>query len=319
MMSSLLLRAAVCGGVAALLAASQSGSAIAARPTAPTAGTVVSVASAKGPAVLPAAAKSLVLTYRMTSVAGKVVPATGLMLLPKSKPPAGGWPFVVYGHVTTGAADSCAPSRVTNTSEAFELMTRGDAIATRLLEAGVAVLRPDFEGIGVPGPHPYLIGRSLATSTVDMVSAARRNEPRLGRDWVAAGHSEGGVGALFTASASQRLPAGTRLRGAVAFTPVTQTATELKLLRNIPLRVPMVTDTFSALAGLLIRGASTVDPVFRNMLADGGLSPAALAKMPHLEQRCLPGLTESDSWVAWRLPPSPVGVAPRQSSVSRPS
>lgn len=290
-------RLATYGAIVALLISTvASAPALGAPPAAPVAGTVVSMTKARGSAVVDGAAQSLVLTYRMTSVTGKVVSATGLMLLPKTKPPRGGWPFVVYGHVTTGAADTCAPSRVTTSNEAYEYMTRGDAIATRLLQAGVAVLRPDFEGIGVPGPHPYLIGRSLATSTVDMVKAARRNEPRLGRDWVVAGHSEGGVGALFTASASQRLPAGTRLRGAVAFTPVTQTATELELLRNIPLRVPAVTDGFSALAGLLIGGASTVDPAFRKLLSSGGLSPTAFGKVPHLEQRCLPGLTASDSW-----------------------
>lgn len=294
---ALVARAATCGTGAVLITTClATGPVHAAQSPAPTAGTVISVTPARGPAVLPAAAKSLVMTYRMTSVTGKVVPATGLMLLPKSKPPSGGWPFVVYGHVTTGAADSCAPSRVKASSEAFELMTRGDAIATRLLNSGVAVLRPDFEGIGVAGPHPYLIGRSLATATVDMVTAARRDQARLGRNWVVAGHSEGGVGALFTASAAQRLPAGTRLRGAASFTPVTQTAAELKLLRHIPLRVPLVTDTFSSLAGLLIGGASTVDPVLKGMLSKGALSPAALAKMPHVEQRCLPGLSMPDSW-----------------------
>lgn len=255
-------------------------------------GTTVRVSAARSDAVVPAAGRAEVITYRMRSVSGRVVPATGLMLLPRTAAPVGGWPFVVYNHVTTGAADSCAPSRVRPTSEAHELMTRGDAIATRLLDAGVAVLRPDFEGIGAPGPHPYLIGRSLARSVVDLVSAARQAEPRLGRDWVVAGHSEGGVGALWTASADQAMPSGTHLRGAVAFTPVTRTADELELLRH----VPTAAGGLSAIAALIIGGAATVDPVLARSLRRGALSPEAVRLLPHLETRCLPGLGASDSW-----------------------
>lgn len=258
-------------------------------------GTTVRVSAARGDAVVPAAGRAVVITYRMRAVTGRVVPATGLMLLPRSAPPGDGWPFVVYNHVTTGAADTCAPSRVRERSEARELMTRGDAIATRLLDAGVAVLRPDFEGIGAPGPHPYLIGRSLARSVIDLVTAARRTEPRLGRDWVVAGHSEGGVGALWTADVGQRLPAGTRLHGAVAFTPVTRTADELELLRHVPTAAAGA-GGLSAIASLIIGGAATVDPVLRRSLRHGGLSAEAVRVLPHLETRCLPGLGRADSW-----------------------
>lgn len=277
--------------ISALVATAPAG----AKPAETRPGTVVRVSPATGLSVVAGSASAEVLRYRMTSVRGTVVEATGLVLLPPGAPPAGGWPFVVYNHVTTGAADLCDPSQVTPDNEAAELMTRGDDIATRLLDAGVAVLRPDYEGIGVPGPHPYLIGRSLATAVVDMVRAARRLEPRLGRDWVVAGHSEGGVGALWTAAADQPLPRGTRLHGAVAFTPVTQTALELELLRQLPATGPVV-GGLSALGALILWGAATTDPRMRALLRTGGLSPEAVALLPHLEQRCLPGLSADDSW-----------------------
>ncbi len=257
--------------------------------------TVIGTTPARGLAVVEPSSRALVLRYRARTVRGTLGAMTGLVLLPRGDAPAGGWPFVVYNHVTTGSADMCDPSEVTPDNPERERMTRGDDIARRLLRAGVAVLRPDFEGIGAPGPHPYLIGRSLATSVVGMVRAARELEPRLGSDWVVAGHSEGGVASLFTAASDQALPAGTRLRGAVALTPVTRIDTTLELLRRTPAAAPGV-DGLVALAGMLIGGAATVDVRLRNLLTHGGLSERAVALLPHLEQRCLVELTKADSW-----------------------
>ena len=48
---------------------------------------------------------------------------------------------------------------------------QGDALTTRLLDAGVVVARPDFEGVGVPGGHPYLMGASLGESMARMAEA----------------------------------------------------------------------------------------------------------------------------------------------------
>ena len=73
-------------------------------------------------------------------------------------------------------------------------MTQGDTFVSHLLRAGVAVLRPDYPGLGSPGPHPYLIGPALAASVLDLLVAACSAFPLADR-WVSAGHSEGAVAA----------------------------------------------------------------------------------------------------------------------------
>ena len=49
----------------------------------------------------------------------------------------------------------------------------------RWLKAGYAVVRTDYEGLGTPGVHPYLVGRSEGRSVLDAVRAARALDPRL--------------------------------------------------------------------------------------------------------------------------------------------
>ena len=81
-------------------------------------------------------------------------------------------------------------------------MSQGDALCRMLVARGIAVLRPDYEGIGGPGIHPYLIGASLAESMHAMVRARASFDADLGDAWVAAGHSEGAVAALHASVAS---------------------------------------------------------------------------------------------------------------------
>ena len=50
----------------------------------------------------------------------------------------------------------------------------------RWLKAGYAVVRTDYEGLGTPGAHPYLIGASEGRAMLDMVRAARKLDRRLG-------------------------------------------------------------------------------------------------------------------------------------------
>lgn len=261
------------------------------------------------------AGRAFVLRYEVDAADGRRRPATGLVLVPPGPTPAAGWPLVVYGHMTTGAADRCAPSsgRVPPGDD-LRRAEQGDALTTRLLSAGVAVARPDFEGLGVAGGHPYLMGGSLGESMVAMVAATSRVLPLEGR-WVAAGHSEGAVAALNAGDRRRRSPAGLRLVGIEAITPVTRMERLIEVLQGVPVVVPEATPVLTGLAALLLKGLSVQSPAFnRLLLQEGGLSDRARAVWPHLERRCLAGLGEADSWGG--LAPAEI-LGPRGQEASR--
>ena len=250
---------------------------------------------ARGAAALVAAASSSRVTYTSTSVRGEPVEMTGLVHLPPGDPPADGWPVVTYGHMTTGAGARSAPSLATPDHPELRRMTQGDALVSLLLAAGVVVLRPDYEGIGGPGPHPYLIGRSLATSTLDLLAAARAADPRMGPLWVSAGHSEGSVAALFAAGADRAPPPGVCLRGVAAFAPVSRMDLTIGAFQRLPVAV-RGWEVVVPLIALMLAGAATVDDDLGGLLTTGGLSHLALELWPQLPQRSLEELATRDSW-----------------------
>jgi len=244
---------------------------------------------------LPGARRTTTVIYRSRDIAGKPAFMSASIALPTAAPPPGGWRTVVWDHVTTGAADSCAPTATVESSPEREKMTRADPTVKRLLAAGLVVVRPDYEGVGTAGGHPYLIGRSLARSGLDAMRAARRFDRRVGRRWVVAGHSEGGQGALFTAQGGHDAVRGLDLRGAVAMAPPTHMRDYFEAGPLIPVTGPGI-DGLSSLAGLILHGAALAEPKLAPLYRAGALSPQAVALLPHLETRCYLELSAADSW-----------------------
>ena len=259
------------------------------------AGTPVWTRPARGLSRLPSAGRTLTVLYRSRSVKGKPSVVSGTIAVPKGKAPKGGWPIVSWGHVTTGSADVCAPSRVTPGNSELERLTRGDEINNRLLDLGVAVARSDFEGIGTPGRHPYMIGPSLGRAMVDIVRAARVVDPRINRRWAPAGHSEGGQAALFAAAMSKKRAPELKLAGASAFAPASHIAEILEIARQINF-ANSLTAGYSALGALILEGAALGQPSLWQVYRDGGISPEAQALLPDTQKRCLEDLSKPDSW-----------------------
>ncbi len=244
---------------------------------------------------LPQAGSTLRVRYSSTSVRGLPTEMTGTLLTPSTRPPAGGWPLAVWNHMTVGAADRCAPSQAHAGHSELPRMTSGDGIVGRLLDAGFAVARPDFEGIGGPGPHPYLIGDSLARSTVDMALAVADHDRRIGRDVVVAGHSEGAVAALAAAARPLSEWGDLRLRAVSALAPPTQVAALLDGASHVPVSGPAINELMG-LAALIGYGAAAADPEFDELMSNGGLSAAASRLRPQVEARCYADLTSPDSF-----------------------
>lgn len=238
---------------------------------------------------------SRVVEFPVTDNNGVVVQQTGLVQVPSGPPPAHGWPFVTYGHMTTGGCDRAAPSRGGPSHPEWRRMSQGDALCDALVASGVVVLRPDYEGIGSPGTHPYLIGDSLAKSVVSMVAARHSLVEGIGDRWVSAGHSEGAVAALFAAQHDRLRPAGVTLQGVSAFAPVTRMDLTISAATRMPCVAPG-TGVVSALIGLMLRGAKTVDAEAARLIAGDGLSPAARRLWDDLDRLCLTELARPDSW-----------------------
>lgn len=150
--------------------------------------------------------------YVSVGAAGDRVPVTGVVFLPPGLPPREGRPVLAYGHGTVGGADPCAPSRDENLP----------ALAIKVapfVAAGYVVAATDYEGLGTPGPHPYLHGPSAGRAMADVVRAARAVVPSAGDRWAALGHSQGGHAALFAAEVGADHADELDLVGAVALAP----------------------------------------------------------------------------------------------------
>src|SRR3954462_12624539 len=153
-----------------------------------------------GEPALTSAGRNLFVKYRSVGVDGKVITVSGTVSLPKGKAPKKGWPVISYDHGTTGIADQCAPTRDAIDNPAHLYNSYAYPLLNRWLKAGFAVVRTDYQGLGTPGVHQYLVGVEEGRSTLDMVRAARKVQPALSSRFAISGHSQGGHAALWGAA-----------------------------------------------------------------------------------------------------------------------
>jgi len=241
-----------------------------------------------GSAALAGATNELVL-YRSIGVDGAPTAVSGTVSVPRGRPPKGGWPVITYDHGTTGIADVCAPSRDAPDNPAHLYDAYIYPLLDSWLKAGFAVVRTDYEGLGTPGVHPYLIGSSEARSTLDIVRAARQLDPALSANVVISGHSQGGQAALFSAALAPTWAPELHVRGTVAFAPASHLSDQASLIESITTPNPGI----SALLPLIVRGLATADPA-ANLAAVW--SPAAAALYPETLTECLNTLAEPNSF-----------------------
>ncbi|MEG9438126.1 alpha/beta fold hydrolase [Edaphobacter sp. HDX4] len=195
-------------------------------PTGP-GGTVIWARPLDGTMALPAAAQNTLVLYMSVDPEGRPVAVSGTVSLPKGKAPAGGWPVITWTHGTTGMAAICGPSRDTVDGPEHPYIADIQRLLNRFVASGYAVVATDYEGLGVGGFHPFLQGVPNGQNALDMIRAARRIEPSLGKRYAVMGHSQGGQADLFTAMEGPKYAPELTLVGDAAFAPASNIAARL--------------------------------------------------------------------------------------------
>jgi pimeloyl-ACP methyl ester carboxylesterase len=206
--------------------------------------------------------------YTSESLEGEPIVVTGTALVPAGEAPAGGRPVLTIAHGTSGIADECAPSKH---PAATELSLMGPFV-----EAGYLVVLTDYEGLGTPGRHPYLVGESEGRGVLDGALAARGLPGAEAGDQLSIfGYSQGGHGALWAGQLAAEWVPDYHLVGTVAGAP----ATELPIIVSAAGSLPIAGFLY-----MIIAGFAEAYPQ-----ADPGLvlTAAGEAELPQVDQGCV--------------------------------
>nr|WP_157554324.1 lipase family protein [Nocardia crassostreae] len=239
-----------------------------------------------------------VVEYWTTRSNGEAVKASGAMFIPDGPAPAGGWPIMAYDHGTTGLGMGCGGQADPASAPYPNERGAEDGIMKYFVSKGFAVVAPDYLGLGRfdTGPHPYLEVRSEATSTIDLVRAARSADPRLSRTWAATGVSQGGQAALGTSNLQVSAAPDLDFRGTIAIDPAS----------DVEKVAPFVGPWFPELPGSTGAG---IDSFVVSILAgvraarphaqlDSYLSERGRQMLDQAGDQCLPGIIDDMSGVS---------------------
>jgi len=230
-------------------------------------GTIIRTESIKDP---PAGSMGWRILYLSRSYTGKPTALSGLLFVPTAPAPAGGRNVVALTHGTTGVAPGCAVSL--SSSEVSHFV---DGLP-EFIRAGDSVVVPDYQGLGTPGPHPYLVGDSEAAAALDAVRAAHLFGPaQAGTTFAVFGASQGGHAALFTGQRAASYAPELRLAGVAAAAP----ASDLKALFEVN----------QGPAGKLL-SAYTIDAwsqVYPQLRVDQVVAPVARPIVKRLARLCI--------------------------------
>ncbi|MDP9006402.1 MAG: lipase family protein [Actinomycetota bacterium] len=233
-------------------------------------GALVALAPRTGPDV-PAGAQAWDVLYLSEGIKEEPVVVSGVVFAPGGPVPDEPRPVVSWAHGSVGVADVCAPSRT------------GVQVPdlAELLDAGYVVAATDYEGLGTPGAHPYLVGVSEGRGVLDAARAASLIEGAgAGSRVVALGHSQGGQGVLFAGQLASDYAPELDLVGVVASAPAAELST---LLRSA---VPI-----SLGYGLVSSGIYAYSQAYDELVLADVLTPAAIDRLGAVEEVCLSELT----------------------------
>lgn len=221
------------------------------------------------PIIAPAGSRGWKVLYHSRAIDGRDIAVSGVVVAPTGKAPRGGRPVVSWAHGTHGLADSCAPSR------AIDVTYRIPGVRD-FLKSGYVVAATDYEGLGTPGEHPYLVGPSEGRGVLDIARAAQQlPSADASANVLVYGHSQGGQAALFAGELAPSYAPELHVLGVTAVAPVTDAAAMLPTASQTP-----------ALLGYVVMAAVGLHAAYPSVDLSTVLSPETLADLSVVDRLC---------------------------------
>ena len=206
--------------------------------------------------------------YHSRDQSGRDVAVSAFAIVPKAEAPKRGRPVYAWAHGTTGLGDQCAPSKA--------IRENLPPYAGELANGNALVVATDYEGLGTPGDHTYLVGRPEGQAILDSVRAAAAL-PNAGtlRDIVLAGQSQGGGAALFAAQLAPAYAPELHIRGVFASAPAAELATIATAVQTSPFK------------GILLLAAAGLRAAYPGFEPSAFLTPSAVSDLHRVAQECV--------------------------------
>ncbi|MER5869236.1 lipase family protein [Streptomyces sp. NPDC002044] len=186
----------------------------------------------------PDGARACRILYLSTLGDGSPVAVSGIVAWPDRHAPKQGRNVVAWAHGTVGGPRMCAPSAVPDPAvDLIDYFTYdspygidvGVPALTDFLAAGDVVVGTDYQGLGTPGVHQYVVGATESNNVLDSVRAARRIGAARANDKAAVlGWSQGGGAALFVGQNAPSYTPETKLVGVAALAPAADLGPEFR-------------------------------------------------------------------------------------------
>jgi pimeloyl-ACP methyl ester carboxylesterase len=150
------------------------------------------------------------IAYISSDVSDRITISTALIVAPVGKAPTKGRPVMAWAHGTTGTAQNCGPSQLTNPAvplnEYFLLNGNswtdyGLPSVEAFIKEGYVVVGTDYQGQGGGGKHQYAVAITQAKDTIDSIRAVgSMPETGAGKKAIIYGWSQGGGTTIAAAS-----------------------------------------------------------------------------------------------------------------------
>jgi len=181
--------------------------------------------------------------YSSTDGQGRPIAVTGTVFVPKtSYSGSSKRPLISYAVGTQGMGDSCAPSQQMENLVEYEGLGIAPAVAR-----GYAVAISDYQGLGTPGTHTYMVREAQAHAVLDMARATKNlqgsgitNTNPIGL----MGYSQGGGAAAAAAELAGSYAPELNIKGSAIGAPPADLA---KVAKNIDGSLYFAFETFALL------------------------------------------------------------------------